>query len=205
MRKRRRVGPRRFYGALGLVVLASGSAGCNSRDQQIPETPRITTSTSSSAATSAPTSTSSSVASSDESSVVDRYVAFWEARFDANTAPVDPDDPQLREYATGSQLEQVVDETTARRDDGLALRRPADSVSRRRVTVVSNDGRTASVQDCSVNDGIVYRVVTGEVVDDSVATLSIEAELERLDGKWKVASTRLIQQWEGIAGCALAE
>lgn len=87
----------------------------------------------------------------------------------------------------------------------MALRRPDESVARRSITIVSNDGQKASLQDCAVNDGVVYRVATGEIVDDSVVTLSIEATLERIDGHWKVATTQLIQKWEGVAGCALSE
>jgi hypothetical protein len=62
----------------------------------------------------------------------------------------------------------------------------------------------ATVQDCSVNDGVLYRVATGEIVDDSVVTNSVEAVLRLVDGSWKVESTRLLQKWEGVAGCALS-
>jgi hypothetical protein len=50
----------------------------------------------------------------------------------------------------------------------------------------------------------VYRLATGEVVDGNVATHSVEGSLRFVDGHWKVSSTRLLQRWEGVAGCALA-
>ena len=59
--------------------------------------------------------------------------------------------------------------------------------------------------DCSINDTIVYRVATGEVVDDSTVTRSVSATMRKVDGVWKLASTSEIQKWEGVAGCALSE
>jgi hypothetical protein len=97
--------------------------------------------------------------------IVDRYKQFWEVRFEANREPVNPDDARLSEYATGPQLENVIRETRQRRDQGVAIRRPERSVYERRVKVVRVEHDTAALQDCVTNDGIVYRVTTGEVVD----------------------------------------
>ena len=205
MLRRRRSGPSQLRAGLlaATVLVAVGSVACGSRDDQIPSTPERTTE--SSTTTASVTSTAPDSTTPESGDLIPRYEAFWAARFEANQAPVNPDHPGLREFATGSQLANVIEETTRRRDEGLALRRPDKSVARRSITIVSNDGHQASLQDCAVNDGVVYRVASGEIVDDSVVTLSIEATLERIDGQWKVATTQLIQQWEGVAGCALSE
>lgn len=137
--------------------------------------------------------------------ILDRYLAFWEARFDANTEPVNPDDGRLADLATGAQLDNVREETRQRAEDGLAFRRPPDSITERRPRIVSVDGDTATIQDCAINDSIVYRVATGEVVDDTVATRSVTATMRLVDGQWRLESAREIQRWEGVAGCALAE
>lgn len=136
--------------------------------------------------------------------IIERYVAFWDARFEANTDPVNADDPRLREHATGSQLDRVVAETRQNGDAGLAFRRPQGSVDQHRVEVLEIDGGVAALQDCVTNDGIIYRVATGEVVDDSVVTRNLLATMRRVDGRWKLAETRQLQQWEGVAGCAVS-
>lgn len=66
------------------------------------------------------------------------------------------------------------------------------------------DGTTAQLQECSVNDGVVYEVDSGQVIDDTVVTRSVEATMEQVDGVWKLAATRVVQSWEGVAGCALS-
>ena len=187
---------------LALFVVL-GIAGCAGDDDD--EVPVGTTST-----TVAPTSSTSTTLTNAETDVealvTERYLAFWDARFDANSAPsADPDDPALKEYATGEQLENVLEETVRNREEGLAFRRPANSVSERRPTIIEIDGDVARIHDCAINDGVVYRVATDEVVDESVATHSVEATMRLVDGEWKLEAARLLQRWEGVAGCALAE
>ncbi len=140
--------------------------------------------------------------SSPEQEVIDRYIAYWEARFAANSGTPNPDDPALREYATGAQLDAVIAETQSNLDNGLALQRRDDPASIRRVTVVSIEGDRAVVQECFVDDGLVVRRDTGEAVNDAIATHNVRGELDRVDGSWRVSEARLIQRWEGVAGCA---
>ncbi len=152
--------------------------------------------------TSAPATTPTTQDAATE--IVARYNQFWEVRFEANRHPVNPSDPRFGQYATGQQLDNLLTETRQRRDQGLAIRRPDQSVAQRRVQVVDVVAESATLQECSVNDGVVYRVATGQVVDDSVVTRSVVATMRRVDGTWKLAETRVVQQWEGVAGCALS-
>ena len=140
-----------------------------------------------------------------EEEVIARYQAFWEARFEANRAPVNPDHPGLQEYATGAQLDQVLEETRQNLESGTAFDHPEEPIARRVVRVVEINGNEAVLQDCAVNDDIVYRVATGDVLDDDVVTHNVEATMRRVGGVWKLEAARLVQQWEGVAGCALAD
>lgn len=168
-------------------------------------TTRSTTSTTSETTTSAGASTATTApGTSAEQEVIDRYIGYWNARFEANSGTPDPNDPALREYATGEQLETVVAETQSNLDEGLAFQRAAEPHNIQRVTVVEIEGDRAVVQECVVADGVVVRRDTGEVVNDQVNTHNVQAEMSRVDGVWKVSAARLLQRFEGVAGCALA-
>ncbi len=138
------------------------------------------------------------------SEIVDRYRQFWQARFAANQAPPNPDAPALRDLAVGQQLDQVVKETRGNLRDSLALRRPEDKPARSSVRLVNVEGDQATVQECVVDDDVVYRYTTGEVVNSAVSTNSVEGTMRRVGGVWKLEAARLLQRWEGVAGCALS-
>lgn len=181
-----------------LMIVALLGAGCAGDDDSIPSG---TTTTQAERSTTSSTTSAATI----EAEVVARYEAFWDARFDANQAPAaNPDDPALRELATGAQLDEVLKETQRNRDEGIAFRRPPNSVYKRRVTAISVEGDVARLQDCVTNDGVVYRVESSEVIDDAVGTSSLEAVMRRVDGVWKLESTKLLQHWDGVSGCALA-
>ena len=170
-------------------------------------TTETTTDTSSSTETPTPsTSTTSSTPSgqSIEDEIVARYIAYWDARFAANTGTPNPDDPALREYATGAQLDAVVAETRANLEQGRAFRPADDPADIQWVNVIEVEGDHAVVQECVVTDGVIFNRDTGEVIDGEVYTQNVRGELQRVDGAWKVSAARLIQQWEGVAGCAHA-
>jgi hypothetical protein len=136
--------------------------------------------------------------------IIGAYVAYWDARIVANSGVPNPQDPALARYATGRQLEAVIAETQENLDAGRALQPSPDPVNFRRLTVVSVDGDSAVVQECFVDDGQVIELATGRVLNDTVATHSVQADLLRVDGQWRVSAATLIQRWEGVAGCALA-
>ena len=207
--RRLRAGP-----AMLTVALALATASCSDDDSAMPPsttgTDRSSTTTSSTTTSSTstePTSTTSATSTTGGQSVEDeiiaRYVGYWDARLAANSGTPDPNDPALREYATGEQLETVIAETRANLDQGLAFRARPNPADVRTVTVVEVDGDRSVVQECFVDDGLVVRHDTGEVVNDTVATHNVRGELVRIDGAWRVSEARLVQRWEGVAGCAL--
>jgi hypothetical protein len=202
-------------GALVAVLLLVASCGGDDDSDASPEpetstTEARTTTTSRASSTTSTTRNSSTTTnagnpgSSGEQEIIDRYVAFWDARFAANSGTPNPNDPALAEYATGAQLTAVVAETQENLDEGLAFRARPDPADFRQVTVVSVEGDQAVVQECFVDDGLVIERATGDVVNDTIATHSVRGELARVDGEWRVSSTRLVQRWEGVNGCARA-
>ena len=203
----------------GSVAFALAAAGCSggesvsnpSTDSSTTTTARATASSSPSSLVVASTTTivgstetpGASAASSDlHTEIVNRYIGFWAARMAANSSIPNPDDPALPEFSTGEQLGQVRTETKANLDQGLALRAAANPTNIQRVTVVSVEGDHAVVQECVVDDAVVIRRDGGEVVNESVTTQNVRGELERVDGRWRVSRVVLVQQWEGVAGCA---
>lgn len=195
--------------AIGLLLAAcSDDGGEIAEPASTTSSPPTTEESTTSSTSSTSTTTYSNPASSDEpedQEVVDRYLGFWDARLAANEAPPNPDDPALAEFATGAQLENVVAETRKRAEDGLALRSADPSRTSHDVTVIDRTGDRAELQDCFVNDGIVYRSDTDEVIDDSIVTRSVSAVMVLVDGVWKLERATVVQEWEGIAGCALAD
>lgn len=157
-----------------------------------------------------PTSTIAGLAttspSADEASIAERIRGYFDAREVANAAPSpDPEHPLLEEFATGSELANVIAETMARRDDGRAIRRGEQGLANVRVGSVVIGGSTTSAAVCSIDDGVVFDVASNEAIDDSVLTHNYTIEMALVDEAWKVNRIVRIQQWEGVAGCALAE
>lgn len=200
--------------ALGLLVLACGgddpeSAGGPSTTVIESTTTSTRRSISSTTSTTTPdTSATTTTTSTDgggtaEQEVIDRYIGYWEARTAANTGVPNPAAPGLAEFATGEQLAVVVAETQENLDNGLAFRPAEQPIDFQEVRVVSVQGDVAVVQECVVDDQVIFRRDTGEVVNDEVATRNVRGELTRVDGHWRLARAELVQRWEGVGGCAL--
>lgn len=210
--------------AVALGVLAGGCGGDDGRsDTGSPPSSTADRSSASTGSTISPSSTSTTTTSTSttsvpattsgrsgapdaaEQEVIDRYLGYWAARLEANSGVPDPGHPGLAEFATGAQLEAAVSEAQTNLERGVAYRQREDSAAVQRIEVVSIDGNAAVVQECFVDDGLVVRQDTGEVVDDDITTHNVRADLTREDGgPWRVAAVRAIQVWEGVAGCALA-
>ncbi len=210
----------RLVAAAMTVAFIGGLASCGGDDETIggttttrvraestgtsPVTGRDTTTTlPTTTAGSSPTA-STTASEPGQQPIVDAYIGYWDARFAANAGTPNPADPALRRYATGAQLEAVVAETQENLDAGRAFQARPSPANYRRVTVVSVNGDSAVVQECFVDDGLVIDRATGEVLNDTIATHSVRGELRKADGEWRVASTSLLQRWEGVSGCALA-
>lgn len=190
------------------VALLVAVAACGDDDSEpdasastsTTEVPATSTETTADAST---TTTSAGGTGTEEALVLERYLAYWDARFEVNEEPASADVALLEEYATGAQLEAARAEAARLNTEGLAFRLPPNSVTRREPRVVSLADGMAEIQDCDINDGILYRTSTGEVVDDSVVTRNVSAVMRLVDGEWRLESATVLQQWDGVAGCAL--
>ncbi len=137
--------------------------------------------------------------------VADQIRGYFNARAAANAAPApNPDDPQLAKFAVGDELAAVVASTEARRDSGQAIRPGDEGLADIRVGFVDAGASGASAAACAVDDGVIYDLATDGVVNDDVVTHNYQIELELHDGVWKVSRIVRVQQWEGVAGCALS-
>ena len=210
----------RLVAAAMTVAVIAGLASCGGDDETIggttttrvraestgtsPATSRDTTTTPPTTTAGSSPTASTTASEPGHQPIVDAYIGYWDARFAANTGTPNPADPALRRYATGAQLEAVVAETQENLDAGRAFQARPNPANYRRVTVVSVNGDSAVVQECFVDDGLVIDRATGGVLNDTIATHSVRGELRKVDGEWRVASTSLLQRWEGVSGCALA-
>lgn len=135
--------------------------------------------------------------------VATRIRAFFAARDAANSAPAaNPDAPELADAASGTALQDLRDETTRRRDAGQAIRNGQQNLAAIRVGFVSIDGASATAAACSIDDGVIFEVATGRVVNDAVMTHNYRIDLELTGDVWRVSQIVRIQQWNGRAGCA---
>jgi hypothetical protein len=177
-------------------LLAGGAlfAGlaCSGGDAGVPSAQSVATVLATGLAPSAPPA---------EPGVAERYLAYWEARREANRLG-DPAAASLAELATGRQLEQARDEVRTNRSLGLTYRTPDPSLTAHDIHVESRTRRRAVLSDCFVNDGIVIERRTGRVVDDTVVTRRISAVMRMVDGEWRLAATEVLQEWEGVSECA---
>jgi len=131
--------------------------------------------------------------------------AYFDAREAASSGPApNPDDPRLPEVAASPELERLIQSVQDKADAGEAIRPGEQDLAEIRVGFVEAAGDFASVAACSVDDGVIFDVATGGVVNDDVVTHNYRIDLALLSGVWKVTEIVRVQQWEGVGGCALA-
>lgn len=146
--------------------------------------------------------TTTTAAPTPEEEVLAAYAGYWNAVDKAFGPPeVDPGSPELREFATGEVLSGIVQSAEEVNAENPFVRTPEDSTHESEV--VSMEESTATVRDCTVDDAVLERAGTGEILDDAVSTREYIAMLVLEDGRWKVAVINEANTWEGVAGCAI--
>lgn len=129
------------------------------------------------------------------------YVAFEEAVAAAGAIP-DPDFPALRETATGQALADAVEQLRAWKLSGRAARAVGPVTDGVRVTGASQTTEGVRIRACEVNDDEVVVADTGHVVNADVVTRLYDVTVVQEMDRWKVSQLRVIERWEGVAGCA---
>lgn len=123
------------------------------------------------------------------------YVAF-EGAFAAAAAIPDPDFPALRETATGDALADAVEQLRAWQLSGRVARSVGPVTEGVRVIGASPSTDGVLVRACHVNDDQVV------VVNADVVTRLYNVTMVQEEGHWKVSQLRVVERWEGVAGCA---
>jgi hypothetical protein len=184
-------------GVASLTACSSGdskaSAGKSSTTvaQRSPSTTAATTETSAATAT----------RSGEEAKILAAVDGFWTTLVKSSQPP-DPNYPGLRKYLTGKQLETSLAVVNKRRVLGQAVRLPPHAQYRHSPTGVSYTKATAVVEDCGVDDGILYDVRSGRILNDTISTTRSRITLQRIEGQWKVSDLVRVESWDGVAGCA---
>ena len=128
--------------------------------------------------------------------VADRYLAFWDAVWDAADPP-DPDHPGLADTAAGDHLVGLRAQLTQLRDDGH-VRRGRGTEHPVVVYVTAHDTQ-ALVRDCVEEDPEtgIYDATSGERVEggteEGQRTL-LETRLKVVDGDWRVVNVRVEEE-----------
>jgi hypothetical protein len=170
-------------GVTSLVGLAS--LACSS-DGATLASPPPSTAVTAPASSSVPTTTVSKW-TADEQAVVTTYETFVVATHEAAAT----NDPMLASFVastTGVLLSTIRTTMAQRHASGLGSRPAVPTKSRGVVVSAAVNGDSAKVTACDVDDTVVYRLATGETVNDETATQRATARLERTDGVWKVAA-----------------
>lgn len=130
------------------------------------------------------------------------YLAYEEASNVAAADPVDPQHPDLQALITGDQRLHSNSELGGFLADGEAARSAAPSQYSVEIQAASaqSDG-SVLLHVCRVDDSVVYKVATGEIVNDEVVTKTIDARMVNEDGAWKVFSTTVVARTPGAASC----
>jgi hypothetical protein len=128
--------------------------------------------------------------------IEDRYLAFWDAAWDASD-PADPDHRGLLETAAGDYLSALQAQLTQLQEAGH-VRRGRGTENPVAVYLTDHD-QAAVVRDCVEENpaGGVYDAASGELVDGGEppgAWTLLEARLEIVDEAWKVADVRLLEE-----------
>jgi hypothetical protein len=121
---------------------------------------------------------------SPEAEVEEAYLAYWDMLDRLAEAP-DPDDPEIRERASGEALLEVVAGLQTLIDHGhVSESGPLYQHSIQSVLIEDNE---AVLQDCVIDDTSLIDRATGEVVepgDMAIALLEVTLRLE--EARWKV-------------------
>lgn len=200
-----RAGTRWFRLSSTAVAAALALGACGGDDDQ--SAADLTTSTTAEeTTTTAPPETTTTAALTPEEEVLAAYAAHWKAVRDAFAPPVpNPDLTALREHTTGEVLRYAIENAEKAVQDNEAYVVPDNDASNHRVEVLSIDGDTATVRDCTIDETVVINTASGEVIDDAVSTRLYISMLVRENGSWKTSVLRREADWEGVAGCALED
>lgn len=137
------------------------------------------------------TTTSTTVLTAEQSAVFDAYVRCWKAYIDFGTEQTRSFtradfDARLGTCLTGDQYNTQLSAFSKHRPLGVFFRGPAIQHDPEPEVVIT--GGTATVRDCMDDQGEVYDVDDGRVLDRATGSLTLNlVSLAFVDGAWKIA------------------
>ncbi len=198
----RTIRPKHYRRLIVVGVVALALVACSSDGEAAPETTTTTASTTSTTSTTVATTTTLSRREQQEIEILDAYRAAATAFSEAGDPP-DPNHPALAATHVGVMLDHRQQVLMARRHEGLAARRPENSVRRIELidgTMEIND-EIAIFEICDINDGQLVPVDGGQP-DDRVWSEHWRVAMEPADGTWLLAEAFEVEVVEGVGGCA---
>jgi hypothetical protein len=139
-----------------------------------------------------------------EAAILEAVDGYWRTFEEAAVDPVNPDHPGFEQYYTGAALTAMRSSLAMDVDRGLATRFPNAGIRSEWRQVIESSEVSAVVRVCLLDDGVVYEVGSGDVVDGSFLALVMELWLVRLEGDWKVSEVVESSRQEGTLGCPAA-
>jgi hypothetical protein len=138
---------------------------------------------------------------SEEDAVLAAYQGYWDTWLAANDPP-NPNYPGLADVRTGEVLAQTQSAIRNRAAVGQAIRLPEGALNRHSPVVVELSERTAEISDCAVDGAVLVGASDGFVLDDSVVTRHLLANLVLEGSLWRVSKVSTEAEWSGVDGCA---
>lgn len=187
----RRRGVRWWALAVLLVALAGACRSADGSEDITPTTVRRTSTTG-----------LPQDATSEEVSAA--YKAANQAFIDAGEIP-DPQLPALAATHVDPMLEQSRKIVRSLQLGGRVARYPNPSKYRVEVDEpsIAVDGDVVRFDACMVDDGQIVEAASGRVLNDRVSTVHWRVAMRRVVGAWRLAEQKKLEEWEGVAGCAL--
>jgi hypothetical protein len=185
---------------VGGLVLAGCSGGGTADPTTAPVTEPAPAPTTSAAVT---TTTSRYKWTPEQQAVVDAYVGFDRAFHNAYSAPT-LDLTELARYSAGQLFENnKIMLMDARDVQGYRSRPGPQNLAQVVVYQVDEKDGRRYARVCVVDDEVVFRTQDGSILNDKVETRRIGAQIERVDGQYKVTGKETVQTWPGaeLATC----
>lgn len=182
---------RRTTPIITLAVVAGVTAilaACTAKKEPPATLPSTTASASTSAASPPPASPAAETQETATQRAIDTYVGMHNAFLKAGQTG-NPDSPDLAKYASGSALTQLTNGLKSYQAKGLLVR--GQAVFNPKVTSLAPPAAPtkASVQDCMDTSGTSLYKANGDPYQDTPGGRRLVlADVERIDGVWKVTS-----------------
>ena len=110
--------------------------------------------------------------------------------------------PEMKATHLDPMLTRLRDSNYGRRQVGQRVRFPENSIYHVEPEQVEfPDDTTAKYTNCTYDDGVIYEVATGRIVDGDVGTVRFSVTFRNLAGMWMLAERDIDGTWNGVAQC----